>query len=322
MKTKIDIISGFLGAGKTTLIRKLVSEKLNQERVVIIENEFGETGIDGSLMKNSNIEVKEINAGCICCSMSGEFIDGILEVLQKYKPERIMIEPTGVGKLNDVLKACENRRVREQIAVNMVLCVVDITKFRLYLNNFGEFFENQIKYAKTILLSRTANTETAKVEHVVNEIRKINDRANIVTTDWRQLDSEQLLQLAEAGEEYTLEQQLRKKIVISMPGKSKCSCGGHGHSAEEAFEAWEIETPKKYSREQLQGILEVLKQWDQFGMVLRSKGILESTEGGWLHYDFVPGEAEIRSCNADYSGRICVIGSKLDREALEELFNI
>lgn len=315
LETKIDIISGFLGAGKTTLIRKLIAESLYKEKIVIIENEFGQTGIDGSVLKNSSIEVKEINSGCICCSMSGEFIQGIREVVKKYRPERIIIEPTGVGKLSDVVKACRELASECGVRVNMAITVADVLKYNAYLTNFSEFFRNQIKHAGTVILSRVSRADEKKLQNAVASIRSINERANIITTEWDKINGDRIIELAENAAEHTLESQIRKSVKISRPHS-------HGHDADEVFEVWEVQTPNKYDRKALDLILRELGNWDRYGMVLRSKGILEQPDGAWVNYDYVPGEVSMKDYSPDYSGRICVIGSKLNRAALSGLFGI
>ena len=340
MSIKVDIISGFLGAGKTTLITKLLQEKLHQEKIVIIENEFGEIGIDGSLLKSTGIEVKEINSGCICCTLSGDFGKAIEEVIHTYKPDRIIIEPSGVGKLSDVVKACETSKLKELLRINMLMTVVDVFKYDLYISNFGEFFENQIKHAKTIILSRTQKSDVKTLEGVVGELRKRNKKANIITTDWETLSAEQIIAVAEQDASTRLENQMSiPKVVIKRPShKADCGCGHHPHShhgsgcgchagqhnhrADEVFEVWGVETPKTYGEGALRSILHKLGNDKTYGMVLRGKGILQVDKDKWLQFDYVPEEINIKSGNADYTGRLCIIGSQLNKTELAKLFHI
>lgn len=344
MKTKVDIISGFLGAGKTTLIKKLLEENSMNEKLVIIENEFGEIGIDGILLKKSGIEIREINSGCICCSLAGDFESSILEVVQKLKPERIMIEPSGVGKLSEVIKACESSRLKELIQINMVVTVVDSLKYEMYLSNFGEFFENQIKHARTVVLSRTQKVPGEKLESLAASIRKLNGKANIVTTPWESLKSGQIIAVAEQDADTVFKQELEevKKVVLKRhePGKGckcgssrkherpssnhGCSCGEHGHShdADEIFEVWAVETPKRFDKAHLEKIVRELNKNEKCGVVLRGKGILQTKEDEWIQFDFVPGEAKVKRAEAEYTGKICIIGSRLNKRELGNLFEV
>ncbi|WP_027630866.1 CobW family GTP-binding protein [Ruminiclostridium cellobioparum] len=327
MKTKVDIISGFLGSGKTTLIKKLMAEKLHDEKLVIIENEFGEIGIDGSILKESGIEVKEINSGCICCTLVGDFGKSIEEVLHKYKPDRIIIEPSGVGKLSDILKACDSLSSKDLLTINMVITVVDILKYKMYILNFGEFYENQIKHAKTIILSRSQKAEADKLVKFTGEIGKLNSKANIITTPWEELNAGQIISAAEQNGSAALEQQIKKVVLKRHVHPEGCKCGCKGtqhthHNADEFFEVWGAETPKTYDAATLRKILENLGSTGRYGNILRAKGIIQSDRSNWVQFDYVPGEFEIKDSGADYTGRLCVIGRELNRKELDSLFNI
>ncbi|EPR12290.1 CobW family GTP-binding protein [Ruminiclostridium papyrosolvens] len=307
MAVKIDIVSGFLGAGKTTLIKKLLKEKLASEKVVIIENEFGEIGIDGGILRDSGIEIKEINSGCICCSLVGDFSSALKEVLRKYTPDRIIIEPSGVGKLSGVLEACGKMENQADVAVNMCIAVVDAMKYIIYVNNFGEFFQDQIKNAKTVILSRTQTMGKEKLSKVVNDIQKRNPEANIVTTDWSELKGEDIISLAEQGG------------VINMGNSPENRL--HSHTgADKTFQSWGVETPKLYTDEAIRSILKSLSDKSLYGNILRSKGIIPLQKNSWVQFDFVPGEIRIKPCLPDYTGRICVIGEKLNTGELKKLF--
>ncbi len=328
MKTKIDIISGFLGAGKTTLIKKLLEEKLNNEKLAIIENEFGEIGIDGSILKKSNIEVKEINSGCICCTLVGDFGKAIEEIILKYRPDRIIIEPSGVGKLSDVIKACDTPKLKDLLIINMVITVVDVLKYQVYLANFGEFFENQIVNAKTIILSRTQKTDSKKLESIVNSIHKLNNKANVITTSWESLNSGLIISVAEQDSSLSLEEQMKetKKVVLNRHKHyDGCKCGckhSHNNNADEVFDVWGVETPKVFEEKELKDILDILGNEKMYGMILRSKGILQISTEKWLQFDYVPGEYDIKDTTADYTGRLCVIGKDLNKDELCKLFRV
>ncbi|ATW27544.1 CobW family GTP-binding protein [Candidatus Formimonas warabiya] len=312
MGVKIDIISGFLGAGKTTLIKKLLEEELCREKPVIIENEFGEIGIDGTLLKKSGIEIKEINSGCICCSLVGEFERSIQEVLSRFKPSRIIIEPSGVGKLSEVIKACTSPRIKGLLVLNMVITVVDIQNYQLYLENFGEFFSNQIQHAKTLILSRTQDVSPEEVAAAVKSLHQWNDRAHIVTTPWAQLRAEQLIALAEGKDSL-------------VPGPDPEYHGAHhAHAAhgDKAFEVWSKETPKIFPEKELRRMLEKMDQVSLVGRVLRAKGIVQAGPEQWVQFDFVPREVNIRPVEPDYSGRLCIIGQNLNRKGLANLFQV
>lgn len=330
MKTKVDIISGFLGAGKTTLIKKLLEEKLHSEKLVIIENEFGEIGIDGSILKKSNVEVKEINSGCICCTLVGDFGKAIEEVVKKYKPDRIIIEPSGVGKLSDVIKACETPQLKDLLIINMLIAVVDVLKYQIYIANFGEFFENQIKNAKTIVLSRTQKADSKKLESVFNSIRRLNNNSNIITTSWESIDADLIIDVGEQNVSLLSGQQIKsaKKLAVkgyAHPKECQCGCNHdhlHSHNADEVFEVWSVETPKVYKEEELKEMLNVMENDKSYGFILRGKGILQFDKDKWLQFDYVPGEYEVKDISPDYTGRLCIIGKDLNKNELCKLFHI
>ncbi|PHV70321.1 cobalamin biosynthesis protein CobW [Sporanaerobium hydrogeniformans] len=321
--TKVDIISGFLGAGKTTLIKKLIKEAFKDEKLVLIENEFGEIGIDSGFLKEGGVEITEMNSGCICCSLVGDFGVALKEVLSKYKPDRIIIEPSGVGKLSDVIKAVKDKEQDAQITLNVRTAVVDAKKCKMYMKNFGEFFNNQIENATTILLSRTQDISEDKLIECTQLIKERNKAATLVTTPWQDLEGKQLLEAMES--QNTLEKELLKKEAI-------CSCcGGHHshtehhhhhqhHHADEVFTSWGLETPRPFKQEAIKRVLEKLSNTQAYGMILRAKGILQDEKGNWFCFDMVPGEYEIRQEAADYTGRLCVIGTKLDKKGLQQLF--
>ncbi|KNY25353.1 CobW family GTP-binding protein [Pseudobacteroides cellulosolvens] len=325
---KIDVISGFLGAGKTTLIKKMLQEKLHNEKIVIIENEFGEIGIDGSILKISGLEIKEINSGCICCSLVGDFGNAIEEVVTRLKPDRIIIEPSGVGKLSDVIKACRTHKLKYLFEINILAAVVDVLKFQIYINNFGEFFENQIKHARTIFLSRTQNIDEKKVESIAASIRKINSSSNIVTTPWDKLTAEQIVAVSEQDARIALENQMPiRNAVVLKRHKDGCNCGchckeKHEHKADEVFDVWGVETPKVFDEGKLKKLILRLESKKDFGMVLRGKGILQVGCDKWIQFDYVHGETQINASSADYTGRICIIGSGLKKDALHKLFEL
>ena len=322
--TKIDIISGFLGAGKTTLIRKLLKEALAGSQVVLIENEFGEIGIDGGFLKESGIEIREMNSGCICCSLVGDFGTSLKEVMETYHPDRILIEPSGVGKLSDVMKAVEN--VDMELTLNSAVAVVDASKCRMYMKNFGEFFINQIEHAGTIILSMTDVASPEKVQQAVDLIREHNSRAALITTPISGLDGKEILKTIENGSE--LEKELMKEVMEHHHEHGEeCGCqehhhehGHHHHHADEVFTSWGMETPAVYSRERVEKILEALDDEETYGFVLRAKGMLPEKDGSWIHFDYVPGEGSVREGAPDVTGKFCVIGSGLREDALKELF--
>lgn len=314
--TKIEIVSGFLGAGKTTLIKKLLKEAFAGEKLVLIENEFGEIGVDGGFLKEAGIEITEMNSGCICCSLVGDFGTALKEVLEKYSPDRVIIEPSGVGKLSDVVKAVE--AVGE--TVNSSVTVVDGQKCNMYMKNFGEFFNNQIENAGTIVISRTQKMKEDKLAKCVAQIREKNAHAAIITTPWDEIDGKVIVN---AMEHVALDMQ------DDHAHEEGCTCGCHDHDhghhhhhADEVFSSWGVETPRKYTEEEIQAILKELSDNDDCGIILRAKGIVPCTDGGWLHFDMVPEEYELRHGEADYTGRICVIGSLLNKEELAKLFHL
>lgn len=355
--TKIDIVSGFLGAGKTTLIKKLLNEALKDSKVVLIENEFGEIGIDGGFLKDAGIEIKEMNSGCICCSLVGDFGTSLKEVMKTYQPERILIEPSGVGKLSDVMKAVQDVIDEHEVVLNSAVAVVDASKCKMYIKNFGEFFINQIEHAGTIILSRTGNISEDKLKKAVELIREHNTKATIITTPWDELDGKDILATIEGAAD--LEAELMAELKEQREHDHEhhhhdhdggcchhdhdhhhedeeehehehhhhdhdgecCHHDHHHHHADEIFGSWGMETPDQYSKEDLEKILEALEDDDRYGMVLRAKGMVPCTEGGFIYFDYVPGESNIRPGKPDVTGKFCVIGSKLKEEALKELFS-
>ena len=361
--TKIDIFSGFLGAGKTTLIKKLLKEALSNEKVVLIENEFGEIGIDGGFMKEAGIEVTEMNSGCICCSLVGDFGVALRKVIEQYHPDRILIEPSGVGKLSDVIRAVEGvEKDIDEAHMGSFVTVADAMKCRMYIKNFGEFFLNQIEYAGTILLSRTGKMSQSKLEAAVALLREHNDKARIITTPWDELTGEQILAAME--QDQTLAEEMLETVMHEHHHDHEhhhehdehctcgchdhdhehdhehehhhehdehCTCGCHDHEhhhdhhghhhADEVFTSWGVETVKAFGEQELSDILTAL-DGEAYGVVLRAKGIIPCAEGGWLHFDYTPGEQNIRKGAADVTGRLCVIGSGLKEEGLKELFGV
>ena len=339
---KIDIISGFLGAGKTTLIKKLLKDGFQGEQVVLIENEFGEIGIDGGFLKEAGIQIREMNSGCICCSLVGDFGTSLKEVVTKYDPDRILIEPSGVGKLSDVIKAVQGVQDEVDIKLNSYTTVVDAKKCKMYMKNFGEFFDNQIQYAGAIIMSRTDIASEKKVQESLELLRSLNKDAAIITTPIENLDGKKLVEVMEHP--VSLEQEmLEEEHEHHHHHDGECGCGHdheehehhhhhdgecgcghdhHHHHADEVFTSWGRETIKKYTREGLEKILEALSDSDKYGIILRAKGMLPAEDGTWIYFDMVPEETEIREGAPEYTGRLCVIGSKLDEHALEELFGI
>ena len=321
---KIDIISGFLGAGKTTLIKKLLKDGFNGEQVVLIENEFGEIGIDGGFLKEAGIQIREMNSGCICCSLVGDFGTSLKEVVSKYNPDRILIEPSGVGKLSDVIKAVQGVQDEVDIKLNSYTTVVDAKKCKMYMKNFGEFFDNQIQYAGAIIMSRTDIASEKKVQESLELLRSLNKDAAIITTPIENLDGKKLVEVMEHP--VSLEQEMLEEEHEHHHHHhdGECGCGHdhHHHHADEVFTSWGRETIKKYTREGLEKMLEALSESDKYGIILRAKGMLPAEDGTWIYFDMVPEETEIREGAPEYTGRLCVIGSKLDEHALEELFGI
>ena len=373
--TIIDIISGFLGAGKTTLIKKLLGDALKGQQVVLIENEFGEIGIDGGFLKDAGIEIREMNSGCICCSLVGDFGAALKDVITKYHPDRIIIEPSGVGKLSDVIKAVDGVEKEAGVALNSATTVVDVMKCKMYLRNFGEFFENQVKSAGTIILSRTDKADTEKVEAAVKMLRELNPEAHIITTPVEVLGGKKVLDtmegaiinLAQVEEEehhhhhhdhdecccghdhdeehehhhHDHDEDEHEHHHHDHDGEcccghdhdhehhhhhdDECGCGHehhHHHHADEVFTSWGQETVKTFTKEQIEGILKKLSEDTAYGMVLRAKGMVAGADGQWIYFDMVPEEYEVRDGAPEFTGRICVIGSKLAEDKLAELFGL
>lgn len=359
--TKVDIISGFLGAGKTTLIKKLVKEVFAGKQIVLIENEFGEIGIDGGFLKDAGINITEMNSGCICCSLVGDFGTALKKVVDEYHPERIVIEPSGVGKLSDVEKAVMNVSEEAGLEIATTTAVVDAKKAKVYMKNFGEFFNNQVETARCVILSRTQELSQEKLHEVVHMIKEKNHEAPIITTPWDSITGEVIFGAMSDAKA------LEKELLIAQEHEhhhhddddDECCCGHHHdddhdhehhhehhydengvcecghhhdhdhehhhhHHADEVFTSWGKETPKKYARNELETILDRLANSEEFGQVLRAKGIVPSadTEGVWFHFDLTPEEFEVREGSADYTGRLCVIGAGLDEEGLVKLFDI
>ncbi|MBR5230607.1 MAG: GTP-binding protein [Firmicutes bacterium] len=375
--TKVDIFSGFLGAGKTTLIKKLIEEAYEGEQIVLIENEFGEIGIDGGFLKDAGVEINEMNSGCICCSLVGDFGKALKQVLDQFHPDRILIEPSGVGKLSDIIQAVESLDL-EDVQLNGLTTVVDAKKAKLYMKNFGEFYNNQVEHASSIILSHTKGMDEEKLEKVVALIREHNDSATVITTDWEELDGKQILAAVESrdtieGALHMLEEEHHhhhdhdehcccgghghhdhehhhhhdhdEHCCCGGHGHhdhehhhhhdhdEHCCCGGHGHHdhdhdhhhhhhADEIFDSIGIETTKKFSMEKIAEILAALEDEHQYGFVLRAKGIVEGQDGRWIHFDYVPGEPDVRIGSAGITGRICVIGAEIDREKIVAAFEI
>ena len=385
--TKIDVVSGFLGAGKTTLIKKLLSEALNGSSTVLIENEFGEIGVDGGFLKEAGIEIKEMNSGCICCSLVGDFGTALKDVIEQYHPERIIIEPSGVGKLSDVMKAINDAGLGTDVVLNSAVAVVDASKAKMYIKNFGEFFNNQIEHAGTIVLSRTQDISDEKLDNAIDLIREHNARATIITTPWDQLEGKIILNTFEGAtdlEKELMEQALKEHHEHEHHHEhgEDCTCGCHDHDhhhhehdddhdheehehhhhdhdheehehhhdhdheehehhhdheehehhhhhdheghhhADEIFTSWGVETPKKFEKADIDSALDALEDADKYGMILRAKGMVASNDGTWIYFDYVPGEKNIRTGKADVTGKLCVIGSKLNEHEIEELFGV
>ena len=357
---KIDIISGFLGAGKTTLIKKLLKEAFEGEQVVLIENEFGEIGIDGGFLKDAGIEIREMNSGCICCSLVGDFGASLKEVVEKYHPDRILIEPSGVGKLSDVIKAVQGVEEDVDIQLNSYTTVVDAKKCKMYMRNFGEFFDNQVQYAGAIIMSRTDIVDEKKAMESMELLRSINEKAAIITTPIEKLDGKKILEVMEhpvsLADELLKEEHEHHHAHDDECGcghdhdhehyhhdhDDECGCGHdhdhehhhhdhddhcgcghdhHHHHADEVFTSWGKETPRKYTKEEVETILKALAaENNEYGIILRAKGMLPSPDGTWIYFDMVPEEYEIREGQPEYTGRLCVIGSKIDETKLEKLF--
>lgn len=343
--TKIDIFSGFLGAGKTTLIKKFISESFGGERIVLIENEFGDVGIDGGFMQDAGIEVTEMNSGCICCSLVGDFGKALDEVLHRYHPDRILIEPSGVGKLSDVIRAVGDIK-SDEISLNSFTTVVDAKKTKLYMKNFGEFFNNQIENAATVIFSHTADLAPEKLQQSIDLVKQLNPNAVIVTTDWDKLSGNTVLEAMERKDTLKAElERLEKEDACPVCGHHhhehhhdhdcchgehehhhdhECCHGEHGHHhhhADEVFTSWGCETAKVFTDEQIKSALAQLENSDKFGTVLRAKGIVAG-ENEWIHFDYVPSEPDVRHGSAAVIGRLCVIGSQLNEDAIKQLFGL
>jgi len=324
-KTKIDIISGFLGAGKTTFIKELLGA-VKDEQVVLIENEFGEIGIDGGFLKEAGIEIKEMNSGCICCSLVGDFSSSLKEILSTYKPDRVIIEPSGVGKLSDVMKAVANVEKELEIESNSSVTVVDVKKCKMYMKNFGEFFNNQIEYASTIVLSRTDISDESTVNKAINLIREVNKNATIVTTPIKELSANKLLEILEKPVD--LNALLLKEYEESRHHHHEhhegCGCGGHEHHhhhADEVFTSWGLENVPALGRTKLENILEKFAESTEYGIVLRAKGMVKDADSNkWFYFDLVPEETQIRFGEAESSGKVCVIGVNLKEDKLLKEF--
>ena len=321
--TKIDIISGFLGAGKTTLIKKLLSDAYKGEQVVLIENEFGEIGIDGGFLKEAGIEIREMNSGCICCSLVGDFGKSLHEVVDTYHPDRILIEPSGVGKLSDVIKAVQDVQGEIDAELNSFTTVVDVTKCKIYRKNFGEFFSNQIEYAGAVILSRTDKAKPEKIQESVALLRELNEKAPIITTPIEQLPGEKILETMESSK--SLEEELLAEVAEEAHEHEHehhhHDHEGH-HHADEVFTSWGKETIHTYTKDEVSAILKTLEEDGSYGNVLRAKGMVAGADGEWIYFDMVPEEHEVRTGAPEYTGRICVIGAELNEDKLAELFKV
>lgn len=364
--TKIDIISGFLGAGKTTFIKKMIEEVFKGEKIVLIENEFGEVGIDGGFLKDAGIEITEMNSGCICCSLVGDFGKNLHEVIEKFHPDRILIEPSGVGKLSDVMKSVIDVEKDEDVKLNGLITVVNALKASKQMKAFGEFFNNQIEYATTVVLSRSQKATPEQLELCVKQIQALNPKAAVITTPWDEIKGEQILKVVEGQDSLEvklLAEQHAKEEALEHEHEhhhdhdheehehhhdheehehhhdhdhdhdheehdENCTCGCHDHDhdhhhhhhhADEVFTSWGIETPNTYSAEDIEKILTALDS-GEYGAILRAKGMVPAPDGTWVYYDYVPEEHDIRSGKPEVTGKICVIGSKLDEDKLAELF--
>ena len=361
--TKIDIFSGFLGAGKTTLIKKLLQEVYAGQKIVLIENEFGEIGIDGGFLQEAGIQITEMNSGCICCSLVGDFGEALKKVMAEYHPDRILIEPSGVGKLSDVAQAVERAETAD-MEIGCMVTVADATKCRIYMKNFGEFYNNQIENAGTIVLSRTSNMKEDKLQAAVQMLREKNPTAVIVTTPWEQLTGRQLMEAMEQKDSLQAALDALEAHGEAECDDPDCSCHHHHHEhehehhhdhehdhdhdhhhdhehdhdhdhhhdhehnhahhhhhhADEVFTSWGMETPKTFTQEKIAECLQALGNSEKYGMILRAKGIVAGADGQWIHFDYVPGEPDIRTGAAGITGRLCVIGSKIDENAIAALF--
>ena len=343
--TKIDIFSGFLGAGKTTLIKKLSQEVYAGQKIVLIENEFGEIGIDGGFLQEAGIQITEMNSGCICCSLVGDFGKALQKVMEEYHPDRILIEPSGVGKLSDVAQAVE-RAETDDMEIGCMVAVADATKCKIYMKNFGEFYNNQIENAGTIILSRTSHMKEDKLQAAVAMLREKNPTAVIVTTPWDQLTGAQLMEAMEQKDSLQAALEALEAHGEDECDDPECSCHHHDHEhehhhdhdhehehehhhdhdhhhhhhADEVFTSWGMETPKTFTQEKIAQCLSALEDQETYGIILRAKGIVAGENGQWIHFDYVPGEPDIRTGSAGIIGRLCVIGSKINEAAIAELF--
>ncbi len=342
--TKIDIISGFLGAGKTTFIKKMLEEVFSGEKVVLVENEYGEVGIDGGFLKDAGIEIKELNSGCICCSLVGDFNRSLNEVIETYHPDRILIEPSGVGKLSDVMSSVKDMEKDHDVKLNALVTVVNAMKASKQMKAFGEFFNNQIANATTIVLSRTQNAKEEKLELCVKEIQAVNPKAAIITTPWDAITGEQILNVVEQQD--SLMQEMMKEYEEHHHehhhdhehdhhhdhehehhhdhdhDHHHDHDHDHDHDADEVFTSWGKETPHKYTKEKIESILKIFCDTEDYGSILRAKGMVPAEDGTWIYFDMVPGEYELRDGEPDYTGRLCVIGTNIDEHKLEELFEL
>lgn len=327
--TKVDIISGFLGAGKTTFIKLLIENVFAGEKLVLIENEFGEIGIDGGFLKDAGIEITEMNSGCICCTLVGDFSKALRKVIEEYHPDRVLIEPSGVGKLSDVSKAIEHVKKEADIEIEGRITIVDGKKAKLYLKNFGEFFKDQVAYANTIVVSRTQMMEDHSIEECVKMLREENKEASIISTSWDKLSKEAIEHALSPNTQLEGIFEEEKCPVCSHEHhhEGACGCGHehhhhHHHHADEIFTSWGQETAHKYTEEELDFLLKALSETEGYGTILRAKGIVEMENGSWKQFDLVPQEYEVRESTADYTGRLCVIGTDLKEDELTELFHL
>lgn len=327
--TKVDIISGFLGAGKTTFIKLLIENVFAGEKLVLIENEFGEIGIDGGFLKDAGIEITEMNSGCICCTLVGDFSKALRKVIEEYHPDRVLIEPSGVGKLSDVSKAIEHVKKEADIEIEGRITIVDGKKAKMYLKNFGEFFKDQVAYANTIVVSRTQMMEDHSIEECVKMLREENKEASIISTSWDKLSKEAIEHALSPNTqlEGIFEEEKCPVCDHEHHHEGACGCGHehhhhHHHHADEIFTSWGQETAHKYTEGELDFLLKALSETEGYGTILRAKGIVEMENGAWKQFDLVPQEYEVRESAADYTGRLCVIGTDLKEDELTKLFHL
>jgi G3E family GTPase len=319
MNVKVDIFSGFLGVGKTTLIKKLLQEKYYSKNTAIIENEFGKVAIDGTFLRQADIKVKEINSGCICCTITGDFQKALKDIYEEFTPERIIIEPSGVGKLSEVLSAIKNSELKSFMTISSIITVVDVTKFNIYITNFGEFYKDQIKSAETVVLTRTEFIDEDKIKAIVADVKKLNSSCSIITTPIEELSAEKIMNSAKVSFEKELLTEIVSLKRTSLKIKN-AEINRQAHRADEIFDSWGIETPVVYDKNELIKNINSLKNEGTFGIVLRAKGIVRISKNNWIEFDYVPGELNLRETAADYPGKLCVIGSKLNKRELENLF--